>query len=136
MLMKSRRRKMIAGIDLISTSDVAFLLLIFFIVSTVFAFDSGLPLLLPAAETARQAIRIRQSSVATLAVHADNGLTLDGLGIAVDHVRAAIEQRLLVQPELVVVLETHPDADYGMMVACLDELKLSDARRVSLKTSR
>jgi biopolymer transport protein ExbD len=136
MIMKSRRKKMITGIELVSTSDVAFLLLIFFIVSTAFALDMGLPLLLPAKESARQVLRIRQSNVVTLMVHADNSLTLDGKIIEVDHIKATIEQRLQAQPQLVVVLETHPDANYGMMVACLDELKLSDARRVSLKTSR
>lgn len=136
MIMKSRRKKMITGIELVSTSDVAFLLLIFFIVSTAFALDMGLPLLLPAKDSARQVLRIRQSNVATLKVHADNSLTLDGKIIEVDHIKAMIEQRLQAQPQLVVALETHPDANYGMMVACLDELKLSDARRVSLKTTR
>lgn len=136
MVMKARRKKMIAGIELVSTSDVAFLLLIFFIVSTAFALDMGLPLLLPAKETVQQAIRIKQSNVATLMIHADNSVTLDGKKIEINHIKAAVELRLQAQPKLVVVLETHPDANYGMMVACLDELKLSDARRVSLKTSK
>jgi biopolymer transport protein ExbD len=34
-----------------------------------------------------------------------------------------------------VVLKVHPDADYGRMVACLDELRLANANKVSLKTS-
>lgn len=136
MVMKSRRKKMIAGIELVSTSDVAFLLLIFFIVSTAFALDMGLPLLLPAKETVQQAIRIKQSNIATLKVHADNSITLDGKPIEINHIKSAIQLRLQAQPKLVIVLETHPDAYYGLMVACLDELKLSDARRVSLKTSK
>lgn len=136
MVMKMRRKKMIAGIELVSTSDVAFLLLIFFIVSTAFALDMGLPLLLPAKETVQQAIRIKQSNIATLKVHADNSITLDGKPIEINHIKAAIQLRLQAQPKLVIVLETHPDAYYGLMVACLDELKLSDARRVSLKTSK
>lgn len=136
MVMKSRRKKMIAGIELVSTSDVAFLLLIFFIVSTAFALDLGLPLLLPAKETVQQAIRIKQSNIATLKVHADNSVTLDGKTIEINHIKAALELRLQAQPKLVVVLETNPAANYGMMVACLDELKLSNARRVSLKTSK
>jgi hypothetical protein len=36
----------------------------------------------------------------------------------------------------VVLLETHPDADYGMMVACLDEIKLANARKLTLKTTK
>jgi biopolymer transport protein ExbD len=136
MVMKMKRKKMISGIELVSTSDVAFLLLIFFIVSTAFATDIGLPLLLPQKETVQQAIKVKQSNIATLKVHADNRITLDDKTIEVNHIKRAIEDRLQAQEKLVVVLETHPDADYGKMVACLDELKLANARRVSLKTSK
>lgn len=136
MVMKMKRKKMISGIELVSTSDVAFLLLIFFIVSTAFAVDMGLPLLLPAKESQQQAVKIKQSNVATLKITSGNAVTLDGHAIEINHVKKAIEDRLLSNDKLVVVLETHPDADYGMMVACLDELKLAEARRVSLKTGR
>lgn len=136
MVMKMKRKKMISGIELVSTSDVAFLLLIFFIVSTAFAVDMGLPLLLPAKESQQQAVKIKQSNVATLKISSGNAVTLDGHAIEINHVKKAIEDRLLSNDKLVVVLETHPDADYGMMVACLDELKLAEARRVSLKTGR
>jgi len=136
MVMKMKRKKMVSAIELVSTGDVAFLLLIFFIVSTAFAVDMGLPLLLPAKESQQQAIRIKQSNVATLKISAANAVTLDGHAIEVNHIKRAIEDRLLSNDKLVVVLETHPDADYGMMVACLDELKLAEARRVSLKTGK
>jgi hypothetical protein len=33
-----------------------------------------------------------------------------------------------------VVLVTHPDAEYGLMVDLLDEIKLANCRRISLKT--
>lgn len=136
MVMKMKRKKIISAINLASTSDVAFLLLIFFIVSTAFATDMGLPLLLPQKETVQQAIKVKQSNIATLKVHADNRVTLEDKAIEINRIKSAIENRLQAQPKLVVVLETHPDADYGMMVACLDELKLANARRVSLKTSK
>ncbi|MHB8078698.1 MAG: ExbD/TolR family protein [Candidatus Krumholzibacteriia bacterium] len=136
MILKSRRKRMITGIDLVSTSDVAFLLLIFFIVSTAFMLDTSLPLLLPARQAVRQAVRIGRDDVTTLKVLADNSVTLDGEPIDAARIAAAIRPRLEARPRLVVVLETHPDADYGTMVACLDALKLADARRVSLKTTR
>ncbi len=136
MVMKMKRKKPISSIELASTGDVAFLLLIFFIVSTAFATDFGLPLLLPAKDSAVQAIRIKMSNVATLKVGADNRITLDGNAIEVNHIKQAMEDRLQANEKLVIVLETHPDAEYGVMVACLDELKLANARRVSLKTSK
>lgn len=35
--------------------------------------------------------------------------------------------------KLAVVIESHPDSEYGLMVEILDELRLADARRISLK---
>ena len=47
-----------------------------------------------------------------------------------------IERRLAENEKLIVVIVSHPDAEYGLMVDLLDELKLAQARRISLKTMR
>jgi biopolymer transport protein ExbD len=46
-----------------------------------------------------------------------------------------IEDRIEQNNKLVVLLKIHPKADYGKMVACLDELRLAKATKVSLKTA-
>ena len=45
-----------------------------------------------------------------------------------------IERKLAQNPKLIVVIQTHPDAEYGLMVDILDELKLARCTRISLKT--
>jgi biopolymer transport protein ExbD len=134
-ILKKTRPQATREITLASTSDIAFLLLIFFIVSTIFAAEQGLTLVLPGKEKDSTTIRVKQSNVATLKVHASNLVTLDGDPIEVNHILRTVQDRLVANPKLVIVLEIHPDADYGMMVACLDELRLANATRVSLKTS-
>jgi biopolymer transport protein ExbD len=62
-------------------------------------------------------------------------VTLDGVPIEINHIKQAVEDRLIANDKLVIVLEIHPDAEYGKMVACLDELRLANATRVSLKTT-
>ena len=110
-----------------STSDVAFLLLIFFIVTTIFAAEQGLIMVLPAKQKdTKDIVHVKQSNVATLKVHQDDTVTLDGKPIEINHIKAAIENRLSGNDKLVVVLEIHPDADYGRMIACLDELSQLD----------
>ena len=54
--------------------------------------------------------------------------------MAVGDVRPLIARRMASNPHLIVVLSTHRDADYGLMVDLLDEIKLANCRRVSLKT--
>ena len=135
-LMKKKKKTMIGEITMASTSDVAFLLLIFFIVTTIFAAEQGLTLVLPGKEKAPEdVVKVAEKNIATLFVHADDSITLDNRPIVVNHIERAIEDRLLANPKLVVLLKVHPDADYGRMVACLDELRLANANKVSLKTS-
>jgi len=135
-LMKKKRKEAMGELRMDSTADVAFLLLIFFIVTTIFAAEQGLTLVLPGKQKKDDApIKIKQSNIATLFVHADNRVTLNGKGIEINHIRQAIEDRIMAKPKLIVMLKIHPDANYGMMVACLDELKQANARKVSLKTT-
>jgi biopolymer transport protein ExbD len=135
MLRKRKRQEAAKEISMASTSDVAFLLLIFFIVTTIFAAEQGLIMVLPAKQKNSEVQKVRESNVATLKVHQDDSVTLDGKPIEINHIKAAIENRLSGNDKLVVVLEIHPDADYGRMIACLDELRLARATRVSLKTT-
>jgi biopolymer transport protein ExbD len=134
--LRKRRKGALGEITMASTSDVAFLLLIFFIVSTVFAAEQGLVVVLPAKEKESTTVKVKQSNIGAIKIHSDNSITLDGKQIELNHIKRAIEDRILANPKLVVVLETHPDADYGRMVAVLDELKLANAKKLTLKTTK
>ena len=68
--------------------------------------------------------------------HANGAITIDNEPVSLTSVRAVIERRLAENDKLVVVIETHPDSEYGLMVDILDELRLANARRISLKQMR
>ncbi|MBE0566812.1 MAG: biopolymer transporter ExbD [Krumholzibacteria bacterium] len=135
-LMKKKKKAALGEITMASTSDVAFLLLIFFIVTTIFAAEQGLTLVLPGKQKQEDdTVRVAEKNIATIFVQADNSITLDRRPITVNEIKIAIEDRLAGNPKLVVLLKVHPKADYGRMVACLDELRLANANKVSLKTA-
>jgi len=135
-VMKKKRKGALGETTMASTSDIAFLLLIFFIVTTIFAEEQGLIMILPGKQkTQEDVVKVKESNVATIRIAADNSLTLDRKPITLPQVKNAIEARLLANEKTVVVLETHPDAHYGVMVATLDELKLANARKLTLKTA-
>jgi len=134
-LMKKKKKEALGELTMASTSDVAFLLLIFFIVTTIFAAEQGLTLVLPGKQKQQDDIvKVKESNIATIVVQESNTVTLDRKHIEINHIKQAIEDRLLANSKLVVVLQIHPDANYGLMVACLDELRLAKANKVSLKT--
>ncbi|MBK6732929.1 MAG: biopolymer transporter ExbD [bacterium] len=134
--MRKKKKAPIGELRLDSTADVAFLLLIFFIVTTIFAAEQGLTLVLPGKQkNVDDKIVIKESNIATIYVDETNHITLDRRAIEINHIKAQIEDRILGNPKLVVLLKIHPEADYGRMVACLDELKMAKATKVSLKTA-
>ena len=136
-VLKKRKKEPMGELRMDSTADVAFLLLIFFIVTTIFAAEQGLTLVLPGKQKNQEdSVKVKESNIATITIHDNNSVTLDRRPIEVNHIKQSIEDRLLSNSKLVVVLQTHPDANYGMMIACLDELRLAKANKVSLKTMK
>jgi biopolymer transport protein ExbD len=113
-------------------SDLAFLLLVFFVVTTTFAVEEGIPLALSGRTQATTRVDVRD--VLEIRALADGSVETDGKKITVSEVRPLVEQRLANNSDLIVLLATHRNAEYGLMIDLLDEVKLANCRRISLKT--
>ena len=131
-----RQRKTSEEINMASVSDIVFLLLIFFMVATIFNMELGLPIILPVSTDEKAEIKIKQSNVADLKIDENNIVTLDATPIKVSRLKNELERRLKANSKLVVILSTHPEADSGTMVAVFDEIRLAKARRVSIKVMK
>lgn len=133
--MKIRGRSK-AGADIPQSSlgDIAFLLLIFFIATTMFDIEMGIPLVLPG--NISKSVTVNRKNVLTVSSDASGALYVDGEGVSPDDIHRRVEQRLAENPELVVSIETHPDAKYGAMITMLDEVKKAKASKISLRMSR
>lgn len=136
-LAKRKKSRGNSEIPMSSTSDVAFLLLVFFIVMPMKADEIGISLVLPGkSKNKTDTAKVSQKNVAVIRVTANNGVLFDEQPVRLPDLERLIRERIEANDKTVVILETHPDADYGMMVACLDEVKLSGARKFSLKTTK
>lgn len=128
-----RRRHPHPEIPLVSTADVSFLLLIFFLSTTVFQVERGILLGLPIPGT--PASVASSDRLARLTVGADRSLRLDGKPVALGSLKDALRQRLGREPRTLVTVEVHPRAPYDALVQTLDQVKLSGAREISLRTA-
>ena len=115
-------------------SDIAFLLLIFFLVTTIFALEMGIPLILPGKTS--DSVKMKRDNILVVKAHANGAVSVDDDRVTLANLRTLIERRLAQNEKLVIVIETHPDAEYGLMIDILDELKMAKARRISLKTMK
>jgi biopolymer transport protein ExbD len=128
---KIRRRKgAIGDITTASMSDIAFLLLIFFIVTTVFLDEQGLPMQLPGA--ASEQAKINPKNILKIEIAANNQIMLDGAAFSVTALEGEVRRRKAANDKLVIQLKVDKDAFYGTMVDVLDELHLADAKKISL----
>ena len=107
-----------------SMSDVAFLLLIFFIVSTTFP-EVGLPMILPS--KAGDVKQVKRDNVMQI-VTARSGayfIDVDTEPTPLYELKDIVRQRLTDNDNLILSLETHPDAPYGRMIDALDEVTIA-----------
>ncbi len=106
-----------------SMSDVAFLLLVFFIVSTTFP-EVGLPIILPSAASDVKQIKrenVMQIVTARSGVHF---VDLEETPTELPRIKEIVTQRLTENESLILSLETHPEAPYTNMIEALDMVML------------
>jgi len=119
-----------------STADIAFLLLIFFLVTTVFPKDKGLSIVLP---EQGQTTQISSKNILFLIVRPDGIVDVKrGESTSIQQMRPAeVEglwrQEVAANPNLIAAVKTDPDAPYKDMIAVVDALHLANADRISLQ---
>lgn len=122
-----------AGIPTASMGDVAFLILIFFLTSTVFTKDKGLKMLLPERTTEQEQVKVKPENIVTVAINPAGEVklktvNLDMILLPVEYseIKNVIEERLLARDTLLVVsLRPSKDAPYDNMIQALDQIKLA-----------
>ena len=127
--------KVSAEFSTASMSDINFLLLIFFLVTTMFAVEKGLPMALPGQQS--KSVKLKKDNVVVLQAYANRSIVVRGSGpVRLEDLKMFVENKLIQNSKAVIVIETHPDADYGLMIDILDELRLAKAERISLRTMK
>jgi biopolymer transport protein ExbD len=135
---RRKRRRLIQEIPQASLPDMAFLLLIFFISATVFGVEHGLPLVLPSAKRSPR-ISVEPTEVFRIQARADGAVMAEDRVVQVAEIEALLRARnaerlAQQQSELIVIVETHPDAAYELMVSILDQIRAAGSRRVALRS--
>ena len=119
-----------------SMADIAFLLLIFFLVTTTFPKDKGLAIVLP--EEGGE-VEVSQRNILHIIIRSDGIVEIKrGESPQVQPVRPSEVEQIWRQgvtenPNLIAAVKTYPDAPYKYMVDVLDALHTAGAERISLQ---
>jgi biopolymer transport protein ExbD len=135
-VINQKKSKVSDEIPTASMADIAFLLLIFFLVTTVFPKDKGLEVVLP---EEGEEVAVSQNNILHLIVRTDGivevqrGESTSRQQMRPDDIETLWRTEVTSNPNLIAAVKTHPDAPHRFMIDVLDALQLAGAERISLQ---
>lgn len=130
--MRIRRREVPAEIPTASMADVAFLLIIFFLVTSVFSVTRGIQFSLPRHDEA--AFTASPEAAVLIKIGANGSLIVDDRPMAIDQVAGYLVPKLQRNPGKSVIVQTAMEAPYGAMVDVFDEIRQAGVTNVVIPT--
>ena len=116
-----------------SMADIAFLLLVFFLVTTTIDTDKGLGIVLPPAGDVE--IEIQKKNILNCLINSQGKVLLDEEPTDVEQINRIVKKRLSQNPLLIVSVKAHPKTDYSDYVRVIDQLKIANAKKISIANS-
>mgnify|MGYP001417462533 FL=1 len=116
-----------------SMADIAFLLLVFFLVTTTIDTDKGLGIVLPPAGDVE--IEIQKKNILNCLINSQGKVLLDEEPTDIDQINRVVKNRLNKNPLLIVSVKAHPKTAYSVYVRVIDQLKIANAKKISIANS-
>ena len=130
----ARKAQVGSVIPTASMADISFLLLVFFMVSTVFVRHRGIPVELPDAEKIEK-LEMRRH-VTSVWVGKDGAVNIGDRIVAMEAIGQLIHAQLRQNPRLVISVKGDGEAEFGVISDVLQELRKVEALRVNFATDR
>ena len=128
----SRKTKLSTEIPTASMPDIIFMLLIFFMVTTVLREYSGLPVTLPKAKRIEKLKSKRHTS--HIRVSKDGLISIDDRLFAVDDVAKIMYDKRSADPQVVVSLKADEEAKMELVSEIHEKLRDADALKLNYST--
>lgn len=138
--MKFSREKPSDEIPTSSMADIAFLLIIYFMVTTTFAATRGLDFALPKEEDQPPIVEKEESTL--IEIQADGSYVVDQQPMQLEDILDYLKPKLERNPLKPVIIRPMPQAPYGSMVEVFDELRQGkdkigiEIKNINLPTQR
>ncbi len=130
-----RRRQIDDGAEINVTPllDVVFIMLIFFIVTTSFVKEEGLPVSSPGNEPPREIVR--DAGPVVVRINSTGQILLEGRILEPGAVPANLQRIKAENPDAPLIVAAHPDGDTEALVAVLDGAKAAGIESVTVATT-
>ena len=125
-----KKRKDINIADSGALSDLAFLLIIFFIVIAVFTVNQGFVLGIPRKDSTKI---INNDDIIKVILNAKNELILDGNKISFEEIEDILQKKLATKPKMTFFLKIDKNAKYQNVVDVFNIIQKLDIENFSFK---
>ena len=113
-------------------ADIAFLLLIFFLVTTTIDMDKGLGMVLPAEV---EELEINKKNILNCLINSAGQVLLGGEPVEVRNLSKVVRQKIAENDKLVISVKAHKASNYYDYIRVIDQLKEANATRISIAES-
>ena len=127
-LMKKKAQEEAGEIDLTPMLDVVFILLIFFIVTSVFVTEAGIEVIKPEAAT----VEDTSGDLILIAIGPSGDIWIDGDQIDPRFIRSRFELRLADAPNSAIVIQADQNADNEQVMLILEAARDANIEDVSI----
>ena len=110
-------------------ADIAFLLLVFFLVTTTIDMDKGIGIILPAEG---QEIEINKKNILNLLISSSGSVLLGGEAVAISQIDDRVKEEIRKNNKLIISVKAHEKTQYDVYIEVLDQLKKAKATRISI----
>ena len=127
-MLKKKRR----GLDEINSSsmaDIAFLLLVFFLVTTTISMDKGINIVLPADGEQKE---IPKTNITNILINESGKVLLDDVPTLIKDIKSIAEKKMAVNDKMIFSVQSHSKTKYSHYLKVLDQLKMAKATRISI----
>ena len=128
-MLLDKRKKEPVEIPTSSLADIAFLLLVFFLVTTTIDMDKGLTLVLPAPGEEKE---IPKENISNLLINAAGMVMMDEVPLTIGEIRNIAKTKMAENPNLIFSVKSDRETKYQDFVSVLDQLKMANATRISI----
>ncbi len=128
-MLVEKKKKHETEIPMASLADIAFLLLIFFRVTTTIDVDRGIGLTLPGKGEEQE---VRSKNIISLLINSAGDVLLDNEPTPIHDINRIVKEKLAQNDKLIVSVKTDRETKYDAYVQVLDELKIAKATRISI----
>ena len=113
-------------------ADIAFLLLVFFLVTTTIDMDKGLGIVLP---PEGDTIEIRKKNILNCLINSQGKVLLGGDPVETKNRSRIVKKKIAENEKLIISVKSHEKTRYKDYVSVIDQLKMADAKRISIAES-